>query len=384
MEIGRDDKDPADALSYAVVVSSGLSSSNATLSTPFKVTLSGGGTHFTNGSTTPIINQHVVANLFEAFGDEWLGIVMEHVQYRLENPGEGHDSHTELINIVAMGMYQAGFTSYAILLYEQAIQATITFREVRGVPRHAGALLTNLGAMHAAVGDFDKALIAFFMAAEEDKETHKIERAETFVFKDLWQNAIRLPLLEELFPLLQAVENTATFEEMNAAFALMDIYEFAFIAYARSLRNHLRMEGSLSNAFSNLQIISAMRNLCALFEIRLKEVAAGGDTFHPAVMELYPTGTTKHDAFEQARRNVGATKNSGVTNADQVRQALTMLPTGTKEERFRKSLVVTYTVRNYTIHQMDMGGPLLEHAAAKEIFGHLLSAFSYIGSEKAP
>jgi tetratricopeptide (TPR) repeat protein len=330
------------------------------------------------------LSPKVVAELFWDFGHHWMEVTMADVDRKLENPGEGHDSHTEMVNVVAFAMHKAGFTSFAVRLYERAIDRTLAFREERNEWRHAGALMTNLGVMHAFLGDFDRAVIAFFKAAEEDKRTHNKERGETFVFKELWHKGIREPLLEVIFPFLQSVESTATYEEMDAGLAAMGVYDFAFVAYARSLMNHLRMEKSLSNDFSDLRIVSALRDLCALLEIRLKHVAGGGDTFHPAVKELYKADPGKLAAFDAARRSVGAVHNSTRPNADQVRQALTTLPEGTKEERFRKSLVVSYSVRNYVIHQMDLGGPLLDHATAKAILGHLLNVFSYLEAERTP
>lgn len=259
-----------------------------------------------------------------------------------------------------------------------------------GMPRHTGATYRNMAALCAQMGDIDRAAVYFMWGAREDNSSP--EEDAFYVTNggtNAWIEFVRNPEINAGMALLTAVEPEATRQLLDEGIQALDLNAFAFIAYLHSLRRHIgfleefRTVAPSSPAFSHLQIISGFRNLTALLEIRLRQVIGSTALFHDLLQAGYQKNLAVWARFEEEKRNSGMSSKSTIPYPTRLRYALSPFSDpASHKERFAQSLLVAYIVRNYSTHDMDTDGPLVEPSHARTILGHILNVFTYCAAEK--
>ena len=208
-------------------------------------------------------------------------------------------------------------------------------------------------------------------AVKEDERTYRIAPQDSFAITGLLQEYFGKPVRNIALSMVQAVNPNITLADVEQASTNLSRNEYAFWSYVYIAGTHEEANQIFENDFSDLQVFSAIRNLSALLEVRLKTLTGNQhQTFFPAITSLYSTRTW-WASFETERRQVGATQNSVIPVDNQLRDAINIVSIDA-ESNFWKSLLVAYITRNYTIHQMDITSPLIQlHSSV--VLGHVIN-----------
>ena len=316
----------------------------------------------------------------------WIEEAMSHMEQSMRSrpgpgePGEGNpDWYSGGPNIIGLAMIEAGFASVAVDLFREARLRAVQYRNETGDHRHVGALVAHEAQAYGMMNDFDGAALCLLYGSQEDTVTYNAaSRHETFGFKVIWEQMMRSKLLARCLPLVQAVEPATTLEELDAAFRALDDFEFPLMIACHTLLVHTETLADFDNILSRMRIVGALRDLSALLEITIKGLVPASATtsvnavrFFRALRSLY--GSARWwILFDQEARSCGTMPDSGVASGEQVRRALA-LRRPDADARFWTSLIVSYAVRNYTVHELDVAGPLVVPATTEEILGHILN-----------
>lgn len=280
------------------------------------------------------------------------------------------DTYMLRANQVGLALLEAGFPAAAGELYRQLAKEVLEYRQRTGHWRHAGALFANWAAAFALQGDLDGAVLSLLRAASDDVVTYRMIPQRSFAITDLLEQYFLRPAREESLRLAQNVNPSVTLDDIESIRNALGEPEYAALAYVLIAVKHEKARAQFPNVFSDLQVLGALRSLSALLEVQLKNIA--GDlslTMFPAMEALYKAQPW-WEAFNQTRKKVGATRKSTVPVDDQLRDAIALTPSN-GDERFWKSLLVAYIVRNYTTHQLERGSALVR-LYPEEALGHIL------------
>jgi hypothetical protein len=194
-------------------------------------------------------------------------------------------------------------------------------------------------------------------------------------------------ILAEGLLCLLSVEPEATEELLKAGFSALDDNEFALLSSTGTLLRQLEILASRDTAarrFSQLQIITAFRNICTLLKIRLKQVTGATALFYDVLQTGYRKNLAVWARFEAEKNHCGMSSRSETPYAMRLRYALSPYSSpASHRERFADSLLVAYIVRNYAAHDMDISGPLVEPLLTRTILRHLLNVFTNCDAEKS-
>lgn len=156
--------------------------------------------------------------------------------------------------------------------------------------------------------------------------------------------------------------------------------KYAFLAYLHIGRSHETEAQELESDFSYLQKLNVIRSLSILLEGEIRKVCGTRKESILKSLEKHPDPIKIpwFKAFDDQRRNVGAINNTTKSADDQLREAMATTAT-TEDERFWRSLLVGYIVRNYSAHQMDIT-PTFLRSSFKIVVGHIVNAMIHAPS----
>ena len=276
-------------------------------------------------------------------------------------------------NQVVLAFFSNDLTAASERMLRGLIQETQAYDKETGNRHHLGALYANTALACIAQGNYDQGIVELLAAARDDEDTRGVPRSESFAVTDLLENVFDLTRKSAL-ALAHSIDAGLTLASVkNLKGVLGDIPEYAFLAYARQASTHIETNRDFPNEFSQMQVFSALRNLSCLFEVELKALAGAKEkTFHPTMQVLFEDNTTWWTSFENTRKKIGATQNSPRSVDDQLKDAIALSPSD-PDMVFWKSLLVTYIVRNYTVHQMETQCALVQ-IYSEEALGHILHA----------
>lgn len=192
-------------------------------------------------------------------------------------------------------------------------------------------------------------------------------------------------LLEEYFG--KPIRNTAlsNVHKINPKITISDVkglsdaineHEYAFLSYVYIAATHQDAIAEFPNKFSHLQTLTALRNLSALLEVRLKTLNKDlKQTLFPTVQSLFKSSVWWNE-FEKTRKLVGATKNSRVPVDTQITNTLKLVPPD-DSALFWKSLLIAYITRNFTAHQMDTSSTIIR-IHSSEILANILNVMVFV------
>jgi len=169
-----------------------------------------------------------------------------------------------------------------------------------------------------------------------------------------------------------------TASDVESLCQLLGDRAYALLAYVHQAWEHGEVLGEFPNEFSRLQALSALRSLCCLFEVELKTLAGKMDAgMFGTIRALYGQKGWWTSFHNTRVKKVSATSTSKRPVDDQLKDAL---GTGVQsdEERFWKSLLVAYIVRNYAVHQLDPQCTLI-NVHYTEALAHVLNAMVSAG-----
>jgi tetratricopeptide (TPR) repeat protein len=307
----------------------------------------------------------------ELFGQA-LGLFQADIQNPLlTRPDAPPDAFMLRANRIGLALLENGFFSVAERLYRVLAEETLKYRNETGNWRHAGALFANTGTACAAQGNFDKAVVELLRAVREDERTYKVAPHDSFAIKGLLQEYFGKPIRSTVLAITQQVTPSIKIDDIEDLSRILGSNEYAFLSYAYIAVTHEEAKKVFSNDFSHLQILTALRNLSALLEVVLKNFNGNTSaTFFPTIQSLFSAKSWWQD-FENTRRAVGATQNSGISADNQLGASININPTD-NNSRFWKSLLIAYITRNYTAHQMDFSSTFIQKYS-QEALGHILS-----------
>lgn len=290
----------------------------------------------------------------------------------------GENSHPDTFmiraNQLGLALFNCGAYAVAERLYRMMAELTESYRDETGNSRHAGAIYANTAAACAVQGNMDEAVVQLFRAAQDDVTTYPIsELADSYAVKTILPQYFSQPALEDALNVLQTVDAAATMSDLHGLTKDLGDLQYAFLAYVRIAVLHEKTNRESPNLFSQLQLFSALRSLSSLLEVHLKTLAGTMEaTFHPTVQSLYDSERWWR-AWEQTRKNIGATMNSTSPVDDRLRDSLALAPAN-DASKFWKGLLVAYIVRNYTVHQFETRCDLVRLYAVQAL-AHILHVF---------
>ena len=289
---------------------------------------------------------------------------------RANGPGIHPDAFMFRANHIGLALFDNGFFGIAEKLYRVLLQKTIEYRDQTENWRHAGALYANIAGACAAQGNIDQAVIELLKAAEDDKETYGIKKQQSFALTGLLQAYFADPIRDEILNTVQQVNQNIALSDVKSLSTDMGDREYAFLAYARLASMHVTANLQFPNEFSKLQVFSAFRSLSSLLEVELKTINGNLNNFlFPTLRALYGKKGWWQD-FEKKRKDVGAVRNSNTPVDDRLRDGMAIVTTD-DDSLFWKSLLISYIVRNYTIHQLEIHTNLVQ-SYSEEAFGHIV------------
>jgi hypothetical protein len=305
---------------------------------------------------------------------EWATrIFYEDVRKPLE-PSASPDQYMLRANQIGLPLLRFGWFVPAEDLYQRLLDEALMYRKESGEWRHVGALYANLAGIHVAQGDIDRGVVELLKAGLEDTRTYKVALEESYAIKDLLEVYFSGPNRDEVERVVQGINRNVTKNDVESLCKLLRtserIREYAFLAYVRMAVLHEDANREFPNEFSQMQMLSALRNLSSLFEVELKSIPGNiGEDLLSAAKALYGRKSW-WSSFKSARKSVGAIKGSGKSHDDQLKAALAITSTD-DDSRFWNSLLIAYIARNYTIHQMDAQCALVQNFYT-EVLGHVL------------
>lgn len=306
----------------------------------------------------------------EAIGGA-LAMLREDIQNpELSGPEVSPDTFMLRANQVGLALLQNGFFAVAERLYRSLVKETLKYRQETKNWRHAGALYANTAAACAVQGNLDQAVVEFLKAAQDDKETYKVAKSNSFAITGLLQEYFGKPIRHAALRIVHKVNPTLTVADVQSLCRLLDAREYAFLAYVHVAWVHEKTTQQFPNEFSQLQIFSALRSLSSLLEVELKTIAGNmQSTFSPTLRALYGNKGW-WQAFNNKRIAIRATWRSNRPVDDQLEEAIAIIPTDDGSS-FWKSLLIAYIVRNYTAHQMEVQCALVQ-SYSQEALAHIL------------
>lgn len=288
----------------------------------------------------------------------------------LTGPDIPPDAFMLRANRVGLALFQAGAFALAERLYRALVEETLKYRQETGTWRHVGALYANTAGACAAQGNLDQAVIELLKAAQEDVTTYNVPKSDSFAITGLLQEYFGKPVRNKALTIVQSVNPTLTLADVESLCQFLGDREYAFLAYVHLASFHEEANQQFPNEFSQLQIFSALRSLSSLLEVQLKTIAGNMQaTFFPTLEALYKNSKWR-EAFDSARKRIGATQKSNRSVDDQLGDAIAITPTD-DDSRFWKSLIIAYIIRNYTTHQMETQCALVQ-SYSREALGHIL------------
>ena len=289
---------------------------------------------------------------------------------RLTGPKCSPDDFMLRANQIGGALLENGLFSLAESLYRNLYRQTLDYREKTGNWRHAGALFANAGVACAAQGNFDKAIIELLKADKEDQKTYRTAYKKSFAITGLLKTYFGEPIKQMVLLTAQQVNPCITSDDIEALIRRIGEYEFAFLSYVYIAVTHEEAKNIFSNEFSNMQTLTALRNLSALLEVLLKTLNCNmKETLFPTLTGLYGSKGW-WSAFDSTRTSVGAIRKPIVPVDIQLQNSIGLAPVDDISQ-FWKSLLIAYIVRNYTVHQMDFSGSLIQNYS-QEALAHIL------------
>lgn len=284
------------------------------------------------------------------------------------------DDYMLRANLAGRILLDNGFYSLAEELYRQLLEKVDEFIMETGEHRHKGAFYANVATSCFFQGNVDKAIVFLLRAAEEDTNTFGVDWDDSFAIKTLLEDSFVSPVVDEALKFIIIVNPQSTKQEVHNllnSFSSLD-RKWAFLAYTHLAMTHLGPASTFHvNEFSRLQIFSALRSLTSLMEVYFKDLGGiqSEKTLFPTLEQLFQ-GKHWWNNFDRNRIGVGATRKSNVPVETQITNALSITPSD-KISRYWKSLIIAYIIRNYTTHQLNLSGSLIQ-SHADTCFAHVL------------
>ena len=252
--------------------------------------------------------------------DTAVSLLREDIQNpKLNNPNSGPDIFMLRANQMGLALFENGFFAVAEQLYRILLQETLNYQENTGSHRHAGALYANIAGACAAQGNIDQTIVELLRAAQDDEITYGIEKQNSFAITDLLQEYFSKPVRNDVLLTVQKVNSSLTLADIEVLGSFLGDNNYAFLAYARLALIHERTNQEFPNVFSQLQILSALRNLTSLLEVELKAISGNiQTTLFPAIQSLF-SNKCWWPAFENKLKIIGATQRSNRSFDDQLR-----------------------------------------------------------------
>jgi hypothetical protein len=278
-------------------------------------------------------------------------------------------------NQIGIALFRSGLFSLAEEMYRLLAKQTLQYRETTGNWRHIGALYANIAGACAAQGNIDQAVIELLRAAEDDVHTYGVIKSDSFALTGLLEAYFARPVKVEALKIVQTINSTITETDISNLSKNFGDQEYAFLAYLRLGIVHIESNQAFANEYSNLQLFSSLRNLSSLLEILLKTLTGQmHNTLFPTLRILYgmkPWWST----FEATRIAIGAGQNQAVLVDDQLKNAIA-IPASDDLTNFWKGLIITYIVRNFTIHNLEPKSDLIT-VYPKQVLGYILNTMMY-------
>lgn len=306
---------------------------------------------------------------------EVIGSAIAMLQEDIQKPEHNrHDVSSDKFmlraNQVGLALIQNGYFAVAERLYRDLAKKTLEYRQQTGNWRHVGALYANTAAACAAQRNLDQAVVELLKAAQDDMETYKVPKSDSFAIRGLLQEYFGNPVRNAALTIVQKVNPTLTLPDVESLCGFLEVREYAFLAYVHIAWVHEKTTRRFSNEFSELQIFSALRSLSSLLEVELKTIAGNMQaTLFPTLKTLYENKCW-WQAFDNKRIAIEATRGSSRPVDNQLKDAIAITSTD-DDSSFWKSLLIAYIVRNYTTHQMEVQCVLVQ-SCSLEALGHIL------------
>ena len=290
----------------------------------------------------------------------------------LTGPKAAPDDYVTRANNVAFLYLRNNSASNAELLYQILIEETLRHSKETNTRRHLGALYANKGVAYALQGNLDQAVVEFLRAFEEDKVAYGPARERSFAMITLLPRYFISPLQTEILKLGQLVNPTVTIAEIEKLCTFLGSLAYAFIAYVKLYLVHNEAIQVSDNFYSKLQILSALRNICALFEIELKIKSGLPDSELISLITSIHKTDSWWKTFVHTKERIKGTRKSPRTIDDELQNSLT-IPTPDEDTLFWKSILIAYITRNHTVHQMDTTTNLINQYHY-QVISHLIYA----------
>ncbi len=279
---------------------------------------------------------------------------------------------------IGRALFNSGFVTVADEFYYRMAELTVEYRETTGNWRHAGAMYANNAAARAAQGDMDEAVFLLAKAAVDDEKTYGVTHHDSYAVTGLLGTYFTEPAMETVLAEAQKTDSSLSMVDVESLCGFLGNRAYAFLSYSVGAWKHSAQNRSVPNEYSRLQAFSALRSLSALLEVELKLVSGNMNTeMYGAMSGLYGSKPW-WKSFQNDQKTVGQTSKSTVPVDDRLKKALALSPSDAVSG-FARSLLLSYIVRNYTVHQIESESAIVTDYS-EEVLSHLLSTMLRAGA----
>jgi len=294
----------------------------------------------------------------------------------------GPDGDAIDADFIALKLVLAEQPALASQIYRMLAEETVSWREKHGQHRHAGRFLANLGACLALLGDVDRACIAFWRAAKDDELTTQTLPQNSFAIREMFDHYFGKPARQFAWKATNRVNFRVAPEQIEDLSRSLGTNEYAFVLYLHVGKTYQEEAADFESDFSYLQKLNVIRSLSVVLESELRNMwGISSGTMRQVLVQHHESGSLPwFPDFDRRRVDIGATLSSVTPVDDQLRGALgtTVI---TDEERFWRSILVAYVVRNYSAHQTDIS-PNFLRGDFETVIGHIVDAMVHAPNYK--
>ena len=256
------------------------------------------------------------------------------------------DAYMYQANALALAAANCGMLSTAAEVYNVLIHQMQSRFDGGGERRSIGLLLVNLGIIYCTQGNIDAGIFYILEAAKDDSIISGNPPDDSYALTHLFRSTVVDPILANILEATTIIDPNLTQSDIDTWFVSLGHRRYALLAYMVVLVNNRRLFHQHPHEYNYWQIYSCLRNLSALFEVEMKHLARERSLYR-ALKTLF-NSKFWWSTFEYENDVLSAIPDSG----DRLKRAFAMTCI-TRDDHFRKSLLITYIARNYTVHEMD-------------------------------
>ena len=269
--------------------------------------------------------------------------------------------------------YELAYRFFNLLAAE-----TLHYRESTKRHRHAGSFYANAGLARAHMGDMRGALALFELAAVEDAESYGTDRDKSFAMTTMFDSYLGETGRDFAWKTASSIDGRIGLPEIKALCDRLGNERPYFLTVLHEARLCEQTDTSkiLKSVLAS-ERLNILRRLGILLEAETRNLYGVDEGSIFIVFRNHHGGRgTWFDDFDNRRKAIRATKNNPAPVEDQMKDALST-PASSDEEKFWRSLLVGYVIRNYTAHQTEVDDYLaIQHF--KEGVGHVVNALYWL------